>query len=260
MENFMGLILMLAITLFAGMLLVYEMGWRLGAAKLARSPNSTVKGVGAAVASVFGLLGLILAFTFNGAGERYEARRHLITEEANAIGTAYLRLDVLPEDAQPELRDLFRRYTGLRAETYVNVESLSDAKRQLADCAAMQGQMWQRAMAACRRPETPASATIILLPALNEMIDITTTQEMATRNHPPLAVFLTLDVLALASTLLMGYDTALSRERGRFYMFVFAASMVIAMYVTAELEFPRLGLIRVDDANQILLELRERMD
>lgn len=259
-ENFAELILVLAGTLFAGMLLVYELGWRLGAAKLARSPERTVQGIGAAMASVFSLLGLTLAFTFNGAGERFEARRHLVTEEANAIGTAYLRLDALPKDVQPELRDLFRRYTELRAATYVSAKDIPAAKLQLADCAALQGEIWQKATAACQRPETQPTAAIILLPALNEMIDITTTREMANRNHPPMAVFITLGLLALASTFLMGYDTALTRIRGWFYVLAFAGTMVLSVYVTAELEYPHLGLIRVNDANQILVELRQSMN
>ena len=67
--------------------------------ELARDPEGLAKGTGAAEGAVFGLLGLILAFSFSGAATRFEQRRHLITEEANAIGTAYLRLDLLPLNA-----------------------------------------------------------------------------------------------------------------------------------------------------------------
>ena len=59
-------------------------------------------------------LGLLIAFTFSGATSRFEARRHLLTEEANAIGTAYLRLDLLPATAQPELRRMMRAYVDAR--------------------------------------------------------------------------------------------------------------------------------------------------
>src|SRR6476469_4199228 len=103
---------------FIGMLACAEMGRRLGLGHLAREPKKLAEGAGAAEAAVFGLLGLLIAFTFSGAASRFEDRRHLVTEEANAIGTAYLRVDLLPADAQPELRRLFRRYTDVRASTY----------------------------------------------------------------------------------------------------------------------------------------------
>jgi hypothetical protein len=258
--EFFQLVLALAFTLFASMLLTYESGWRLGAARLARSSERRVKGVGTAAASVFGLLGLIVAFTFNGAGERFETRRHLITQEANAIGTAYLRVDLLPTEVQPEIRDLFRRYTDLRATTYAQTEDRTVADSQLAHCTAVQSAIWKKAVAACQRPETPAFVAVVLFPALNNMIDITTTRKMATRNHPPLAVYLTLAVLALTSTFLMGHDTALEGVRGWFYILVYAGAVSFAVYVTVDIEFPRAGLIRVDDANRILVELRQTMD
>jgi hypothetical protein len=251
--------LALAFSLFVSMLLTHELGWRLGATKLALSPGRPVKRVGTALVSVFGLLGLVVAFTFNGAGERFEARRQLVTQEANAIGTAYLRLGLLPAEFQPEIRDLFRQYTDLRVITYNQAEDRSAADSQLVDCKALQSAIWNRAVAACQRPETPAFTAVVLFPALNDMIDITTTREMATRNHPPLAVYLTLVALALSSTLLMGYDTALEGVRGWFYILVYAGVMSFVMYMTAELEFPRAGLIRVDDANLILFELRQTM-
>jgi len=70
------------------------------------------KGASAAEAAVFGLLGLLIAFTFSGAASRFEDRRHLITTEANAIGTAYLRIDLLPADTQPEIKDLLSSHIG----------------------------------------------------------------------------------------------------------------------------------------------------
>jgi len=72
-------------------------------------PEGARAGAGAVEGSVFGLLGLLIAFTFSGAAFRFDARRQLAVEETNAIGTAYLRLDLLPADKQPALRDSFRR-------------------------------------------------------------------------------------------------------------------------------------------------------
>ena len=93
-----------------------EIGYRVGKRRIARSGEGLPTGVGASEAAIFGLMGLLIAFTFSGATSRFEARRHLLTEEANAIGTAYLRLDLLPASAQPEVRRLMRVYVDARLE------------------------------------------------------------------------------------------------------------------------------------------------
>ena len=91
------------------------------------------------------------------------------------------------------------------------------------------------------------------------MIDITATREMATQNHPPLVVFLLLGGLSLVCALLVGYDTAKNAARSWLHTISFAAIVSLTVYVIVDLEFPRLGLIRVDAADQALLELRESM-
>ena len=247
------------LSLFVGMLVLSEVGRRVGLRKFARDPEGFAKGIGAAEAAVFGLLGLLIAFTFSSAAARFEARRHLITDEANAIGTAYLRVDLLPVDAQPTMRTLFRRYAEVRATTYLDAEERAAAEARLAEGVALQGRIWKTAIAALQRPGVPTQSSMLLLPALNEMIDITTTRVMATRNHPPMIVFLLLGGLSLVGALLVGYGTAADAERNWFHTVIFAAILSLVVYVILDLEFPRLGLIRVDSADQILVELRESM-
>jgi hypothetical protein len=208
---------------------------------------------------VFGLLGLLLAFSFSGAASRFEARRHLVAEEANAIGTAYLRIDVLPSDAQPELRQLFRRYLNARVQAYADVSDLAATQSKLAEGEALQGQIWAAAAVACRRPDTAPSAPVVLLPALNEMIDITTTRFVASLNHPPSIIFILLGALSLVSAALVGYDTSSTRRRSWFHMVILSAAMSVTFYVILDLEHPRLGLIRVDSADQVLLDVGKMM-
>src|SRR5688572_171592 len=109
---------LLCSALFVGTVVLLEAGRRLGASRLAADPEGARAGVGAVEGSVFGLLGLLIAFTFSGAASRFDARRQLIVEETNHIGTAWLRLDLLAANEQPELRELFRRYMDSRLETY----------------------------------------------------------------------------------------------------------------------------------------------
>jgi hypothetical protein len=258
----LGLALIAALStvcLFVGMLVVAEVGRRIGAARLARDPGGLAKGADTAESAVFGLLGLLIAFTFFGAASRFEDRRHLITSEANAIGTAYLRLDLLPADAQPELRELFRRYADARATAYQDAEDQAATSARLAEGTELQGEIWAKSLAACQRPEAPAPPTMLLLPALNEMIDITTTRVMASQNHPPNIVFLLLAGLSLVGALLVGYGTSTNKGRSWFHIVVFAAILSLTVYVIVDLEFPRLGMIRVDAADQLLVEVRNSM-
>ena len=118
-----------------------------------------------------------------------------MTQEANAIGTAWLRIDLVPAEAQAKLRDLFRRYLDSRLATYRNVEHLDMAMAEFARSATLQQDIWTAAVAACRDPGAAPGASMLLLPALNEMIDITTTRLMATRMHPPGIIFAMLVVL-----------------------------------------------------------------
>jgi hypothetical protein len=244
--------------LFLGMVLLLETGRRIGTRRLAQDPESARQGLGVIEGAVFSLLGLLLAFTFSGAATRFDDRRQLIVEEANDIGTAYLRIDLLPSPAQPPLRELFRRYLDSRLEVYRRLPDMAAAKAELARSQGLQNEIWSNAVAACRDSGS-SSAHMLLLPALNPMFDITTTRTEATRFHPPLIIFIMLGVLSLAAALLAGYGMAGGKSRSWVHILGFAAVMALTVYVIVDIEYPRLGLIRVDDADRVLVELRESM-
>ena len=246
---------LIALMLFLGMLVFLEAGRRIGNRRLANDAEGARTGTGAIEGAVFALLGLLIAFTFSGAASRFDTRRNLVVEEVNAIGTAYLRLDLLPADAQPALRDLFRRYVESRLEAYRKLPNVEAAKAELVRSTQLQEEIWTQAMTAGRMEGAPPSATMLLLPALNQMIDITTTRTMATQLHPPTIIFALLFGLALASALLAGYGMAGGTSRNWLHMIGFAAVMAVAVYVIIDIEYPRLGLIRVDAFDQVLADL-----
>jgi hypothetical protein len=251
---------LLAIALFLAMLALIEVGRRLGISRQARDPEGLAKGIGASEGAIFALLGLVIAFTFSGAATRFESRRLLITDEVNDIGTAYLRIELVPNDARPELRDLFRRYLDIRLATYANIESQSAVDFKIAETAKLQNRIWTKAVEACRRPDVIGRPETLFIPALNQMFDIATTRRAATLDHPPLAIYLLLGALSLVGSLLVGYGSSTSKHRPRLHAFVFAAITALAIYLIVDLEFPRLGLIRVDNADQLLIDLRKSMD
>jgi hypothetical protein len=252
-------VFLIAASLFGGMLLCLDVGRRLGVRRLRREAGGAGEGVTAVDGAVFGLLGLLIAFTFSGASARFDARRHLIVEETNAIGTAYLRLDLLPAAAQPSLRDGFRRYLDSRLAAYRKLPDVQAAKEELARSNRLQGEIWREAVSAVRADGAQPSAAMLLLPALNAMIDITTTRTMATQMHPPTIVFALLIGLALSASLLAGHGLTGGGMRSWLHMFAFALVMAISVYVILDLEYPRLGLIRVDAFEQALVDLRESM-
>lgn len=244
--------------LFLGMLLLLELGRRIGTRRLAQDPEGARQGVGAVEGALFGLLGLLIAFTFSGAAERFDARRHLIVEEANDIGTAWLRLDLLPPGPAATLRELFRHYLDSRIATYEKVPDASAVRAELARSIKLQGEIWSTSIAACREAGSQA-AHVLLLPALNAMFDITTTRTEATNHHPPWIIFAMLGSLSLVSSLLAGYGMAGSKSHSWIHILGFAVVVSLTVYVIMDLEYPRLGLIRVDSADQVLIQLRESM-
>jgi hypothetical protein len=252
-------VLLIALGLFAAMVALLEVGRRIGIHRKRKDPEGAREGVGAVEGAIFGLLGLLIAFTFSGAAARFDDRRHLIVEEANAIGTAYLRVDLVAPDLQPALRDRFRRYVDARLHVYRDVEDTTATQAALAEVGRLQQDIWSQAVAATRAPGSHPSLTMLLLPALNAMIDITTTRLMATRIHPPTIIFTMLLALALAGALLAGYGMAGAKTRSWTHVLGFAAAMAVALYVILDLEYPRLGLIRVSDFDQVLVDLRATM-
>ncbi|MDB6109454.1 MAG: hypothetical protein JWR69_1204 [Pedosphaera sp.] len=245
--------------LFVGMLLVLEAGRRLGARPSAQDIAGARAGLGAVEAAVFALLGLLIAFTFSGAASRFDTRRQLVVTEANAIGTAWLRLDLLPASAQPALRELFRRYLDSRLETYRKLPDVAAAKAELAHSVSLQNEIWKQAVTASRDSGSQA-ATMLVLPALNAMIDITTTRVMATQMHPPKIIFAMLALLSLTGALLAGYGMAGGKTRSWIHIAGFAAIMAVTFYVILDVEYPRRGLIRVNAVDQVLRDLRQSME
>ena len=241
-----------------GMLLLLEAGRRIGIWQRGKNPEAADKESGAVDAAIFGLMGLLIAFTFSGAASRFDERRHLIVQEANAIGTFYLRLDLLPAESQGTLREKMRQYVDARLAFYRKLSDQDEAKTEMERSTTLQLAIWSEAVAGSRRAGLPSVMTLVLS-AANDMIDITTTRSMALKMHPPPIIFGMLGVLVLVSSLLAGYGMAGSRRRNWLHMLIFAAMMSIAIYVILDLEYPRFGLIRVDATDQVLVDLRQSM-
>jgi hypothetical protein len=245
------------LSLFVGMSLLSILCYRLGRRRI-KEEDSTTEVSGAIMAAVLTLLGLMIAFLFSGAYSRYDARRQLIVQEANAIGTAYLRLDLLPASAQVPLREKFREYATSRAVFYEKLTDVQEAKKEYFRACALQKEIWSKAVAASTGPQQQ-STRILLLPALNEMIDIVTTRTVAVQTHPPLVIYVVLCAIAFACAGLIGYRSSISEHPNHLYNVLLAASISIVFYLILDIEYPRYGLINLDTVNHILVDLAESM-
>jgi hypothetical protein len=255
-----SIVLLVAVVLglFGGMLAGIEVGYRLGRRRAVAGTRGDETGVSVVDGAVFGLLGLLLAFTFSGAASRFDIRRGLAVEEANDIGTAWLRLDLLPAEDRLALRDLFRTYVDRRIAVYEKMPDLAAARAELAEANDLQGRIWSRASEACRRAET-RDAALVLLPALNAMIDVTTTRTQAALHHMPAPVFGAVFLVALLASVLVGHGMSAAGQRNVLHAVFFAAAVTLTFYVILDFEYPRLGLIRLDFSDRVLIELRESL-
>lgn len=248
----------LALTSFLGILAMLEWGRFLGRRALAIDGESARTGTGAIEGAVYALTGLLIAFTFSGAAQRFDQRRALVVQETNDIGTAWLRIDTLPAAKQEPIRALFRDYLDSRIAAYRLVPDMAAVERELERTSALQAAIWREASSACQSGG-PATPCILLLPSLNAMFDTTTSRTAATRLHPPWVVYGMLWLFVLVSALLAGHAMAGMRHRGVLHTVVYAVIMGAILYVIGDIEFPRVGLIRVDDFDALLVKLREGM-
>ena len=141
---------------------------------------------------------------------------------------------------------------------YQKLPDIESAHVELASANRLQTQIWARATAACQESANPVTAQLI--PALNQMFDIASSRTAASQIHPPAIIYVMLGVLALMSSLLAGYAMAGGKSRSWIHVVGFAFVLATTVYVILDLEFPRLGLIRVDSLDSVLTEVRQSMN
>lgn len=245
---------LVAITLFILLITVYILGYRLRTKTLKKTTEHTVEDLGAINGTLLGLLALLLAFTFGMSNSRYDTRRQLVIEEANNIGTAILRTDIYPDSVRNLLRANLKQYVEARIAFYqagMDVEKTVAEYKRAGDIG---NKIWSIA-AAYAREDDITTRTSELIPALNAMIDITTTRRAAGEATIPDSIMYFLFTLCLCSSFLLGYD-----RKNKFDWIVvigFALMLSATVFTIIDLDRPRSGLIDMDSPNQKIIELRE---
>jgi hypothetical protein len=251
-------IFLLTVVFIVGLLIAsLEFGRRV---RLSWREDKLSSGLGVIDAAVFGLMSLLLGFSFSGAASRFDARRELIVQETNAIGTAWLRVDLLPESAQPQIRDDFRSYLDARLAFYQGLGTdHRKALDKLAFSEKLQQKIWTESVAAAKQTASP-SVLMLVVGSLNEMIDITTTRFVALETHPPIFIYVTLVLLFFASSFLAGLGMGDTDKYAWLHTAIFAVALTVTLYTIIDLEFPRIGILRIDRYDQALVNQRNSMN
>jgi hypothetical protein len=246
-----------ALGLFSGMLFLTAVGRWLGRIRLNRKTKEE-ESFAVLEGGVFGLMGLLIALTFSVSSSRLESRRQMVVDEANAIGTAWLRIALLPEARQGAMRQHFRQYVDNRVAFQQDITNSDAVTRALEVTNNLQGEIWSQAVADCA--ETPSvAASILFLPALNSMIDLTTSGTMMAKNHLPWVIRALLLLAPLLCAFMAGIESAPRTQRVWMPAILFALMLSLTVYVVLDLDYPRAGLIRINAVDQALVELQTSM-
>lgn len=229
---------LVALAVFGGSLVVLEVSYQFGRRvkpKEAAPQLATVQG------ATLGLLGLLLGFSFSGATGRFIDRQDIVVREANAIGTAYLRADLLEPAPADALRTALRDYLDARIVLFSELDAarMTAARLRLAE---LQRAAWGTATEAVRA--NPAIGNL-LLPPLNEMFDLLSTRDNLSERHIPPIVLLLLCGCAALSISTIGYGCGLQRRRGLGTVGAFTLLVSVALWITIDFDYPRRGLIKV---------------
>jgi hypothetical protein len=229
-----------------------EAGYRAGRRRRARAGQENDAPVGAMVGAALGLLAFLLAFTFGLAAARFDTRRQIVVEEANAIGTTYLRAAMLSDAHRKPVRDLLREYVDVRLGA-AGGGPLDEAVRRSTE---LQDSLWTHAVAAGQ--ENPGSIVVgLFVQALNETIDVHGVRLATVRTRIPGAIWMALYAVALVALAAMGYQEGLARETRSVVVLAVAIAFSLVLWLIADLDRPQEGSLRV--SQRPMIELRASM-
>lgn len=199
-------------------------------------------------AALLGLLALLLGFSFSMAMTRWELRKEALIDEANAIGTTYLRTSLLPEPQRKDIAALLVAYVDVRLSPEVMGSDSAGRARSAAEAQRLQSRIWQLATDAVAIDPRPVT-TGLFVPSLNAMIDAHGKCVALVEDQVPESVLWLLLVVAMVATLLTGFAAGLTDVRNLLAGSLVSVLIGLVMLLIIDLDRPSRGQIRVSDAN-----------
>jgi hypothetical protein len=206
-------------------------------------PEQVRDDFGVILGATLTLLGLIIGFTFSMATTRYDLRKSLEEEEANAIGTEYVRIDLLPSGAAAKAKGLLAHYTDLRIQFY-QTRSADDLKRINAETSDLQNQLWETIAVPAKAQ--PSTNTMLAASGMNDVLNSQGYTQAAWWNRIPRAAWSLMFAIAIVSHVLLGYG---AHSRSSFLSVILPLLIAIAFLLIADIDSPRGGIIRVQPQN-----------
>jgi hypothetical protein len=233
-------------------LTVIELGYRLGR-KLRRASDESAKAhIGALQTALLGLLALLLGFTFAMSVTRFETRKNLVPEEANAIGNAYWRSQLLPPAAREPIAALLREYADTALEFH---DADNDSARlALAGAASRRIERQIRSTAAGVLESPPSMASVLFIQAINDMAQVNEKRRVALENHVPEPVFYLLFIVTTGAMAFIAYGTGLQKRRRLISTGLFATLISLVLTFILDIDQPASGLIQVNQDSMLRIK------
>jgi len=232
-----------ALLFLALILATTELGFRYGRRTGARQDEAEKSFIGAVEGGILAVLGLLLGFTMNMAVNRFDARRHLVLEEANAIGTSFWRAQMVPAPEGPEMANLLRNYVEARLQFGAAGEDSARMEAARSRAAVLQTELWSRASAFAQKDPRSVPAGL-LLQSLNQTFDLEAARWAALNAHIPKRVIRVDAIVAVIGALLAGYNLGLGGRRRALTLALFSLCIALVLGEIVDLDQPRKGTIR----------------
>jgi hypothetical protein len=234
--------LLVALGLIAGVVGAHEIGYWLGS--LTRSADESLdRQVALVRTSTAALVAFLIGFAFSGAASRFIDRQDLIVREANALGTAYLRADTIAEPQRGELKAALKEYTADRL-TLLSREGRDQIEPLLAKVSGLHERMWRSSIKAT---QDNARLMAVILPPINEVINLNSVHVAMARRHLPLPIMAVLLGTAAIGVAMIGFGNGRVGRRFSVLDSVYGAVLALALWITIDLDYPSIGLIRVSN-------------
>jgi len=228
--------------LIAGVGITHEIGFWLGS--LTRSADEAFdRQVGLVRTSTAALVAFLIGFAFSGAASRFIDRQDIIVKEANALSTAYLRADTIADPQRGELKAALKEYTADRV-TLLSREGREQVEPLLAKVNGLHERMWRAAINATK-DDAPLMA--VVLPPINEVIDLHSTHLSMARRHLPIPIMTVLLGTAAIGVGMIGFGNGRVGRRFSVLDAVYGAVLAAALWMTIDLDYQGIGIIRVSN-------------
>lgn len=195
------------------------------------------------------LLGLLIGFSFSMAISRYDLRKHYEEEEANAIGTEYVRADLLGEGEAQSVKADLKNYVDLRVTFYKTRDRKLQRQIDL-DTARLQTKMWSEVEQQARIQ--PTALTALVVAGMNDVLNSQGYTQAAWWNRIPVSAWILLAIIAICGNFLVGYGARVADRKARF-LFVLPLILSITFFLIADMDSTRGGLIRLEPRDLLSL-------